>query len=162
MSRNSSTPTVDGEASRAIAGFPLTSGNYHQSVDLLRDRFGQTQRIVNAHMHALMNLPNPNNDIRSLRGFHWKSCAWVGWATKSYGALLVPMVLGKLPTDTRKNLAREHGNLEWTIDELRNSIAKEIRVLEAGISAPQFLAESHQYPPIASASFHAGTVNNLT
>ena len=44
---------LEGEAARAIAGFPLTSVNYHQSLDVLRNRFGDQQRIVNAHMHSL-------------------------------------------------------------------------------------------------------------
>ena len=52
---NSLRAHLGGEASRAIAGFPLTSANYRQSVGLLRDRFGQPQRIVNAHMQTLMN-----------------------------------------------------------------------------------------------------------
>ena len=43
---------LGGEASRAIAGFPLTSANRCQSVDLLKDKFGQPQRIINAHAHA--------------------------------------------------------------------------------------------------------------
>ena len=54
---------LGGEASRAITGFPLTSANYHQSVDFLQERFGQP----NAHMHALMNLSNPKTDIKGLR-----------------------------------------------------------------------------------------------
>ena len=133
---------LGGEASRALAGFPLTSANYRQSVDLLRDRFGQPQRIVNAHMQALINLPSPKNEIRSLREFHdaienhVRGLLALGWTTASYGVLLVPMVLGKLPPDTRRNLAREHSNLDWTIDELRDSIAREIRVLEAGSCIP--------------------------
>ena len=139
---------LGGEASRAIAGFPLTSANYCQSVDLLKDRFGQPQRIVNAHMHVLMNLPNPKNEIKSLREFydaienHVRGLLALGWTTESYGALLVPMVLGKLPAETRKNLAREHGNLEWTINELRDSIAREIRVLEAGLYVPPWPVRS--------------------
>jgi len=56
----------------------------------------------------------------------------LGQSTESYGALLVHMVLGKLPVDVRKSLAREHSHLEWTLDQLRQSIAKEIRILEAG------------------------------
>ena len=80
-----------------------------------------------------MNLPNPKNEIKSLKEFHdaienhARGLSALGWTTGSYGALLIPMVLGKLSVDTRKNLAREHGNLEWTIDELRDSIAREIR-----------------------------------
>jgi len=31
---------------------------------------------------------------------------------ESYGALLIPIMLGKLPIETRCNLAREHSNLE--------------------------------------------------
>ena len=158
---------LGGEALRAIAGFPLTSANYCQSVDLLKDRFGQPQRIVNAHMHALMNLPNPKNEIKSLREFydaienHVRGLLALGWTTESYGALLVPMVLGKLPAETRKNLAREHGNLEWTINELRDSIAREIRVLEAGLCVPPSPAEDHLRPPIVTASFHTGATYQL-
>ena len=58
---------LEGEAARAITGFPLTSVNYHQSLDVLRERFGEQQKIINAHMHALMNLPHANNTITSLR-----------------------------------------------------------------------------------------------
>ena len=61
---------LEGEAARAIAGFPLTSVNYHQSLDVLRERFGEHQRIINAHMHALMNLPHAHNVITSLRTFY--------------------------------------------------------------------------------------------
>ena len=58
---------LEGKAARAIAGFPLTSVNYHQSLDVLRERFGEQQRIINTHIHALMNLPHANNTITSLR-----------------------------------------------------------------------------------------------
>ena len=103
---------LGGKASRAIAGFPLTSDNYCQSVDLLKDRFDQPQRIVSGHMHSLMNLLNPRNEIKSLREFHDETENQVygllalRWTTESYGALLVPMVLGNLPVDTKKNMAR--------------------------------------------------------
>ena len=50
------------------------------------------------------------------------------------------MVLGKLPTDVRKNLA---SHLEWTLDQLRQSIVKEIRVLEAGAFLPPPQSEDH-------------------
>ena len=112
-------------------------------------------------MHSLMNLPNPRNEIKSLREFHDAienhvlGLLALGWTTESYGTLLVPMVLRKLPVDTRKNLAREHSNLEWMIDELRTSIAREIRVLEAGLCTPSSPVEDHQ-PLMITASFHAG------
>ena len=114
-----------------------------------------------------MNLPNPKNEIKSLREFHdaienhVHGLLALGWSTESYGALLVPMILGKLPADTRRCLAREHSNLEWTIDELRASIAREIRVLEAGLCMPSPPAEDHQRPPMVTASFHTGATGHV-
>ena len=114
-----------------------------------------------------MNLPSPKNEIRSLREFHdaienhVRGLLALGWTTASYGALLVPMVLGKLPPDTRRNLAREHSNLDWTINELRDSIAREIRVLEAGSCIPPSPVEDCQRSPLVTASFHTGATSQL-
>ena len=80
----------------------------------------------------------------------------LGKSSGSYGALLVPMVLGKLPTDVRKILAREHSHLEWTLDQLRQSIAKEIRVLEAGAFLPPPQSEGHH---CSTASFLTGATS---
>ena len=61
---------LQGEAARAVAGFPLTDANYSHSVEILKERFGQTQKIVNAHMQSLLNLPNPRNTLKDLRPFY--------------------------------------------------------------------------------------------
>ena len=60
---------VTDKATKCIAGFPLTN-NYEHSITLLREQFGQPQRIVNAHIQALLSLPNPSNNLTSLRSFH--------------------------------------------------------------------------------------------
>ena len=44
--------------------------------------------------------------------------------------ILICIILGKLPVDTRKNLARDHNNSEWSLHELQDAILKEIQVLE--------------------------------
>ena len=61
---------VTDEAAKCIAGFLLTNDNYEHSIALLRERFGQPQKIVNAHMQALLSLPNPSNNMISLCSFH--------------------------------------------------------------------------------------------
>ena len=43
------------DATRAKAGFPLTDVNYLHSIEILKKTFGQTQKIVNAHMQSLLN-----------------------------------------------------------------------------------------------------------
>ena len=59
---------LQGEAARAVAGFPLTDANYSHSVEILKDRFGQTQKIVNVHMQSLLNFSR--NTLTDLRTFY--------------------------------------------------------------------------------------------
>ena len=70
-----------GDALRAVTGFPLTNNNYQQAVTLLRERFGQPNKIINAHMQALLDLPKPIYELSSLQVFlrhHGKSCEGTG------------------------------------------------------------------------------------
>ena len=39
----------------------LSSANYEAAVALLKERFGDPQKIINAHMDALVNLPIVEN-----------------------------------------------------------------------------------------------------
>ena len=48
------------EALHSIMGFQLTNSNYEQAVTLLKDRFGQTHKVINAHMQALLDIRSPN------------------------------------------------------------------------------------------------------
>ena len=97
---------IQGEASCAIAGLPLTSANYDHAVALLKVHFGQPQKIINAHMHTFMNTPKPVNTLSSLRLFHdtveshIRGLRALKQSENSYGALLVPIILGKLPPET--------------------------------------------------------------
>ena len=130
---------LQGEAARAVAGFPLTDANYSHSVEILKERFGQTQKVVNAHMQAPLNLPMPRNTMADLRVFydsiesHIRGLSSMGITPESYCALLIPVTLGKLPADVRRNLAREQNRSDWTINELREALLREIRILEQGV-----------------------------
>ena len=64
-----------GDALRAVTGFPLTNSNYDQAVTLLRERFGQPNKIINAHMQALLDLPkSPSMNFQACKYFTtpWK------------------------------------------------------------------------------------------
>ena len=152
---------LQGDAARTIAGLPLTEANYTHSVSLLKERFGQSSKIQNAHMQTLLELPGPTNELSSLRLFydsvetHIRGLSSLGVSKESYGTLLVPIVLAKLSVPTRKNLAREHSNLDWSIDNHQAAILKEIRVMETGFytSDAQSSTTKGSYP---TASFYAG------
>ena len=123
---------------------------------LLKERFGQPYKLVNAHMDALMNLPKPVNNLDSLQVFHdrleshMRALQSLGKSSDTYCAMLTPMVLGKLPTDLRKQFARDHNSGEWTIQDVMACILKEIRVLEVGQYSNGFTKDAHSI----ATSFH--------
>ena len=48
-----------GDASRAIAVFPLTNHNYTKAIQLLKERFGNPTKIINARMQSLPDCKTP-------------------------------------------------------------------------------------------------------
>ena len=112
---------LQGDASRVVASFPLTNTSYNQSVALLKNRFSQPYKLVNAHLQALLYLSNPSNTLTSLQLLHdsveghIRNLASFGKSTDSYYDFLVSVILEKLPNKTRNHLAREHVDKEWTL-----------------------------------------------
>ncbi|PFX27830.1 hypothetical protein AWC38_SpisGene7462 [Stylophora pistillata] len=128
-----------GDASRVVAGFPLTNDNYEQAVNLFRERFGQPNKMISAHMQALQDLPHPTYQLSSLQLFydtmenHVRRLDSLGRSHETYRNLLVPIVLGKLPSDMRTNLACDHDSTGWRFQQLRESILKQIGILQVGV-----------------------------
>ena len=58
---------LTGEALSSLSGVPLTNDNYLVALDLLKERFGDVQTIVDAHYVALINLPAASTESSSLR-----------------------------------------------------------------------------------------------
>ena len=133
---------LEGEASRTVSGFTLTTANYEQSISLLESRFGKKQKVINAHMKALWHLPVPSNTASSLRQLHdtivshIRGLESLGKNKDTFGDLLVYLVLERLPPPVVRNLTRNRDTSdEWNIDELCNAIEKEIIVLESGLDS---------------------------
>ena len=145
------------EALESITGFALTNANYEEAVSVLTDRFGQTDKIINSYMQALLEIQQPKNQLTSLRKFYDKMESYVrglealGQSQETYGKLLVPIILNKLPGEVRRNLAREHKSNTWMLRDLRKSIREEINIMDAGQEA-----QAPQSIPTTS-FFHAGT-----
>ena len=98
-----------------------------------------TQDRTSTYMQALLEINTPTNTLSSLQlyydtiEFHIRGLAALGKTEESYGTVLVPIILGKLPSDVCRNLAREHVNAEWTISQVKEAILKEISILECGL-----------------------------
>ncbi|XP_071136486.1 uncharacterized protein [Mytilus edulis] len=60
---------LQGEAKRAVSGLTLSSDNYSLAINILEERFGNKQDVIDIHYNQLINLPTPSNKISSLRDF---------------------------------------------------------------------------------------------
>jgi len=71
---------------------------------------------------------------------HIRSLSSLGKDVNSYALLLLPIILSKLPPDTKKNLARNHPADEWRLEELQKAIRSEIRIFESGLNIGHLIA----------------------
>ncbi|XP_006812892.1 uncharacterized protein LOC102807089 [Saccoglossus kowalevskii] len=159
---------LSGEAARTIDGLPLTNTNYRHAIQLLEKRYGQTHKIVNAYMKSLWDLPKPTSDMNSLRNFYdtietnVRGLEALGKKETSYGDLLVPIVFEKLPRGIRKQITRDHGDCEWKLSELRESLYKEIQALEVSSLINDSAGEYEQETQQMTAAFYTGTKTSAT
>ncbi|XP_064632755.1 uncharacterized protein LOC135491048 [Lineus longissimus] len=127
---------LSGEAADIIAGLSSTDANYAHAMELLRKRYGEKHKVISALMRAFWELPRPSEDIRGLRTFVDKIETYVrglqslNKTEDSYGDLLVPMLLDKIPPNTRKQLTRSNETADFTLRSLREALAKEIEAMD--------------------------------
>ncbi|XP_074651591.1 uncharacterized protein LOC141906246 [Tubulanus polymorphus] len=156
---------LHGGALKTIEGLSLTNNNYGHAMDLLKERYGQKQKITNAYMSALLELKQPRYEVDSLRNFydtiesHVRGLQALGTSEESYGSLLIPMIMNKLPLEVRTQIARNQPPSEdWKFTSLRNSIRREIEALEIGMGDHA----THDLQPYQTSLFTRGHQRNRT
>ncbi|EFX67741.1 hypothetical protein DAPPUDRAFT_261131 [Daphnia pulex] len=145
---------LEGEAKDALLGLTSSNDNYVKAKDILRERYSQPKKVVTAHYKALINLPSTTPHIplinlpvtnatrSSLRAFadqlesHIRGLEALGTAPAFYGDHLVCLLIDKLAIDVRRNLTRHQGTADWTLDELRTAIKREIEIMEDTCELP--------------------------
>jgi len=116
--------TTTWDAAHVVAGFLLTDANYTHSIDMLKNRFGQPFKIINAHMEALLNLPKPTHILAGLQAFydtierHIRSLSALGKSSDSYGMLFTSSVLSNPNRNYKQHMARDHYGAEWCIEDV--------------------------------------------
>ena len=109
-------------------------------------------------MQVLLKLPAPSSKVSSLRNFHEKmemyirSLEAMRQCQETYGILLVPVVLDQMPSEIRKQLARENGDNDWVLEDLRRAINRDIGILETGTARSEPEVDDYE----ATASFLTG------
>ncbi|XP_075559900.1 uncharacterized protein LOC142591457 [Dermacentor variabilis] len=95
------------KAAAAIAGIQVTGANYTTVIELLKERFGRRDVLIQEHLTQLLDLPTVQNEkehigLRRLYDHLQRNIAGLtalGVKTDSYGALLSSALLRMLPTD---------------------------------------------------------------
>ena len=101
-------------------------------MELLQNRYGKTEFLVNAYTQAILEIEPPANDVHSLRRFHdqletllrgLKSLATTDGTSRS---MLVAIIKKKLPLEIRTQIYREQSSSELSISQLMAALLKEI------------------------------------
>ena len=124
---------LKGEAKVSIQGLALTNANYTVTIDILKQRFWRTERIVFSHIEELLNISVPKKprvsvlwELNDKLQAHVRSLEALGITSKQYGVLLCPVILSSLPPDLRLEWAHESENQEGDLDWLLEFLQKEI------------------------------------
>ena len=95
---------LKGTARDAVSGLLLTTANYDEAIIILQKRYGNKQAIISRHMDTLMGLdPVTSSNTKALHHLYdtmesnVRSLNSLGVAADSYGSLLSPVVVNKLP-----------------------------------------------------------------
>ena len=141
-------------AKACIAGFSLTSANYNAALNLLKERYGKRPVIVQAHIDELMRLKpvvyaRDTTQLRQLYDSvetHYRGLNALEMGEASYGAIVVPSILQKLPEPVRLAITRGANYNEWEVTDFLKALKGEVDLREEQQSQPQQKAEGQQDP----------------
>ena len=114
-----------------IAGLTLSDTHYREAIELLQKRFGDKQLIISKHMETLLHMDAVTSDqnlrdLRRLYESHVRSLKSLGIEAASYGAMLSPILLSKLPPDIRLIVSRKASATEMSMDDLLKTFQEEL------------------------------------
>ncbi|KFM68622.1 Transposon Ty3-G Gag-Pol polyprotein, partial [Stegodyphus mimosarum] len=98
---------LGGSALNTVEGFPISGDAYGKAVQLLKDRFGNPEILIQAHMNKILSMQSLkySNDIKSFRKFvdncnvQLRSLESLNVSPKHYSSILCPMLLKLIPTN---------------------------------------------------------------
>ena len=128
---------LEGSAAQSIQGLPLSEVNYTAATEILKERFGRIQAIILAHMESLLQLPVCAGDrsshlrlvydkikvnVRRLKALRVRA--------EQYDSFLIPIIMAKLPSEVRLQIARVTNKDVWEVEELLQVIKVEVEARE--------------------------------
>ena len=113
-----------GEAKQSVSGIHLSNENYAVVVDLLKERYGDQQTVVNSHYVELINLksvPNTSKGLRSLNDQIEKHLRSLEALDQDINQdVFIAMIPSKIPREVLIQLEIQKGaRNKWTVKALR-------------------------------------------
>ena len=129
---------LTGEALKTVQGLKLSEPNYSVAIEMLQERYGDKQVLISTHMNKLLNLSNSGNlnDLKYLRQLYnnidtqVRSLTCLGMDLESYGPMLIPVVMSRLPENLKLNITRQFDQDFRDIKLTWKSFKNELAVLE--------------------------------
>ena len=156
---------LDQSAADAIVGLPLTSSNYEEAIDILKQRFGNKQLIINRHMEALLQLiaVTSSTNLKNLRLYdtvesHVRGLKSLRISATSYGSLLSSVLINKLPLEFQLIIRTTVTGENWELDMLLQIVEMEISARERSETVSVHRTPQNQRS-VPTAIFMSDTVN---
>ena len=148
---------LSNSALSAISGLSLNSANYKEAIDILQQRYGNTQVLISAHTTKFVQLPKikSSSDVKGLRNMYdqteisVRNLKSLDIDVTTYGSVLVPFLNDKLLSELRVILSRKIENDVWRWNDMLKK-AKERSVF---ISTSSELGNENKHRKYTTSSF---------
>ena len=125
--------------------YGLTANNYKEAIKLLRNRYGNPQLQITAHMEALikMKVVTSMDNIEQMKRLYSnvktciKNLKHLKVETSTYSCLLIPILNDRIPDELRALILSKFGNSIWNLEGTLNIINEEIQAKEHCASSNQ-------------------------
>ncbi|KAF0154741.1 MAG: hypothetical protein FD188_3229 [Ignavibacteria bacterium] len=125
---------LEGQALMVVSGLELSNENYDVAVQMLKTRFGDTNRILEAHYSQLQQLPSVSNQLFHLRTFvdtlelNVRALEALGECTDTNQML--NLFRSKLPTDLLFELDLRKTDERWKLTTFRTALQAYMKAQE--------------------------------
>ena len=132
-----------GDAKDLLEGFELSEAEYHEAISLLEETYGKPKLLVQARLHAILDLEVPEPTSKGLSKFrssfegHLRAIKALGCDIEASGYVYATILMRKLPKRIFDNINRANASDSWTLDDLRKAIDLEVNLLRATESSPK-------------------------
>ena len=117
---------LKGKAKMTLEGLTLSEDNYQEALNLLKARFGDKKLLQANFVDSLLKLKGVSDakDTKGLRNLYdniekcIRNLKVLGVTSESFGPMLIPCILQKLPEEIRLEVAKDVTGENWDFDEV--------------------------------------------